>query len=116
MKADHAKTKDYCMTRFCGHGQSILHVFETPITLNMMESVKCHLFPTLLVPISWALAIQYVKELRERPTEAYALADEHARAQLKSNKGRYDRRVRPSGLEVGGRILLRNVAITRNVN
>ena len=32
-------------------------MFETPITLNMVESVKCHLFSTLLDPISWALAI-----------------------------------------------------------
>ena len=57
MRAYHAKTKDYCMTRFFGHGQSILQVFETPNTLNMVESVKCHLFLTLLDPISWALAI-----------------------------------------------------------
>ena len=56
-------------------------------------------------------SIQYVKELRERLTEAFALADEHARAQGKANKRRYDQRVRPSGLEVGGRGLLRNVAL-----
>ena len=54
---------------------------------------------------------QYVKELRERLTEAYVLSDEHARAQGKANKRRYEQRVRPSGLEVGGRVLLRNVAI-----
>ena len=56
-------------------------------------------------------SIQYVNELRERLTEAYALADKHARAQGQANKRRYDRRVKPSGLEVGGRVLLRNVAI-----
>ena len=56
-------------------------------------------------------SIQYVNELRERLTEAYALADEHARAQGKASKRRYDQRVRPSGLEVGGRGLLRNVDI-----
>ena len=28
------------MTRFFGHGQSILQVFETPIALSMMKSVK----------------------------------------------------------------------------
>ena len=57
MRADHAKTKDYCMTRFFGHGQSILQVFETPIALSMMKSVKSQFFPTLLVPISWTLAV-----------------------------------------------------------
>ena len=56
-------------------------------------------------------SIQYVKELRERLTDNYAIADEHVRAQGKANKRRYDQRVRPSGLEVGGRVLLRNVAI-----
>ena len=51
------KTKDYCMTRFFGHGQSILQVFETPIALSMLKSVKTQFFPTLLVLISWTLAI-----------------------------------------------------------
>ena len=60
LRADHAKTKDYCMTRFFGHGQSILQVFETPITLHMVESVKCHLLSTLLDPISWDLAISLI--------------------------------------------------------
>ena len=45
-------------------------------------------------------SIQYVNELRERLTEAYALADKHARAQGQANKRRYDRRVRPSGLAI----------------
>ena len=57
MRADHAKTKDYCMTRFFGHGQSILQVFETSIALSMVKSVKSPFFQTLLVPISWTLAI-----------------------------------------------------------
>ena len=39
-RADHAKTKDYCMTRFFRHGQS----FETPIALSMMKSVKNQFF------------------------------------------------------------------------
>ena len=56
-------------------------------------------------------SIQYVNELQERLTEAYALADKHARAQGQANKRRYGRRVRPSGLAIGGRVLLRNVAI-----
>ena len=56
-------------------------------------------------------SIQYVNELRERLTEAYALADKHAHAQGQANKRRYDRRVRPSGLAIGGRVLIRNVAI-----
>ena len=37
-------------------------------------------------------SIQYVNELRERLSEAYALADEHARAQGQANKRRYDHR------------------------
>ena len=57
MRADHAKTKNYCMTRFFGHGQSILQVFETSIALSMVKSVKSPFFQTLLVPISWTLAI-----------------------------------------------------------
>ena len=56
-------------------------------------------------------SIQYVNELRERLTEAYALADKHAHAQGQANKRWYDRRVRPSGLAIGGRVLIRNVAI-----
>ena len=43
------------MTQFVGHGQPIIHVFETAIILNM---VKSQFFSTLLVPISWALAIR----------------------------------------------------------
>ena len=43
------------MTRFFRHGQSIHQVFETPIALSMMKSVKHQFFPTLLVPISWTL-------------------------------------------------------------
>ena len=57
MRADHAKTKEYCMTRFVGHGQSILQVFETSIALSMVENVKSQFVQTLLVPISWTLAI-----------------------------------------------------------
>ena len=45
------------MTRFFGHGQSILQVFETSIALSMVKSVKSSFFQTLLVPISWTLAI-----------------------------------------------------------
>ena len=32
------------MTRFVGHGQPIIHVFETAIILNMVKSVKCQFF------------------------------------------------------------------------
>ena len=51
------ETKDYCMTRFFGHGQPIIQVFETAIALSMVKSMKSQFFPTLLVPISWTLAI-----------------------------------------------------------
>ena len=44
LRADHAKTIDYCMTRFFGHGQSILQVFETSIALSMVKSVKSPFF------------------------------------------------------------------------
>ena len=54
------KTKEYCMTRFFGHGQSILQVFETSIALSMVKNVKSQFFQTLLVPISWTLAIWYM--------------------------------------------------------
>ena len=40
LRADHAKTKEDCMTQFSGHGQPIIHVFETAITLNMVKSVS----------------------------------------------------------------------------
>ena len=43
------------MTRFVGHGQSILQVFETSIALSMVKNVKSQFFQTLLVPISWTL-------------------------------------------------------------
>ena len=45
------------MIRFFGHGQSILQVFETSIALSMVKSVKSPFFQTVLVPISWTLAI-----------------------------------------------------------
>ena len=46
MRVDHAKNKENCMTRSFGHGQPVLQVFETPITLNVVESVKCFFNPT----------------------------------------------------------------------
>ena len=53
----------------------------------------------------------YLEELKEKLAQAYALADEHARARERTNKARYDRKVRTSGLQIGGRVLLRNVAV-----
>ena len=64
MRADHAKTKDYCMTQFFGLGQSILQVFETSIALSMVKSVKSQFFQTLLVPISWTLALCMLQLIR----------------------------------------------------
>ena len=58
------KTKDYCMTRFFRHGQSILQVFETSIALSMVKSVKSPFFQTLLIPISWTLAIYSQQSFR----------------------------------------------------
>ena len=51
-----------------GHGQSILQVFETPSALSMMKSVKSQFFPTLLVPISWTLAVYIYTNLRNTET------------------------------------------------
>ena len=63
MKADHAKTKEDCMTRFVGHGQPIIHVFETAIILNVVKSVKCQFFSTLLVPTGYIYIMIYADDL-----------------------------------------------------
>ena len=45
------------MTRFFGHGQPIIHVFETERYIEHGEKCEMSIFSTLLDPISWALPI-----------------------------------------------------------
>lgn len=54
---------------------------------------------------------QYVKNLRSRLKESYKLASQSARKSGERNKGRFDQRVKPSSLEAGDRVLVRNVRI-----
>ncbi|XP_023819343.1 uncharacterized protein LOC111948807 [Oryzias latipes] len=52
---------------------------------------------------------QYVQNLRSRLEESYLLASKSAAKSAVRNKDRFDRRVRPSLLEAGDRVLVRNV-------
>ena len=54
---------------------------------------------------------KYVQELKEKLSQAYALADSHAKVRTRANKKRYDERVKKSGLDVGRRVLVRNVVV-----
>ncbi|CAI5689657.1 unnamed protein product [Oreochromis niloticus] len=54
---------------------------------------------------------EYVKKLRESLQESYKLAVEHSEKTALRNKSRYDLKVRESTLEVGDRVLVKNVGI-----
>ena len=54
---------------------------------------------------------QYVQSLRSRLQEGYQLAAKNAARSMERNKARFDKRVIPSVLEVGDRVLVRNVRI-----
>ncbi|XP_024658169.2 retrovirus-related Pol polyprotein from transposon opus [Maylandia zebra] len=54
---------------------------------------------------------EYVKKLRESLQESYKLAVEHSEKAALRNKSRYDLKVRESTLEVGDRVLVKNVGI-----
>uniref|UniRef100_A0A3P9L3Q8 Gypsy retrotransposon integrase-like protein 1 n=1 Tax=Oryzias latipes TaxID=8090 RepID=A0A3P9L3Q8_ORYLA len=54
---------------------------------------------------------QYVQNLRSRLEESYQLASKHAAKSAERNKKCFDRRVRPSVLEEGDRVLVRNVRL-----
>ena len=52
---------------------------------------------------------QYVKTLRSRLEECYQLASRSSARSAGRNKSRFDQKVKPAGLEVGDRVLVRNV-------
>ncbi|KAG1939020.1 interleukin-1 receptor accessory protein-like 1-A [Pimephales promelas] len=54
---------------------------------------------------------QYVKDLRSRLEESYKLTCQNAQKSAKRNKSRFDQRVKPASLDVGDRVLVRNVRI-----
>ncbi|KAK7899346.1 hypothetical protein WMY93_020199 [Mugilogobius chulae] len=54
---------------------------------------------------------EYVKNLKTRLEESYELASRNALKSSERNKARFDRRVTPCKLEVGDRVLIRNVRI-----
>lgn len=54
---------------------------------------------------------QYVKDLRARLEEAYNLASKNALKSAQRNKSRFDRKVTPSTLNIGDRVLVRNVRL-----
>lgn len=54
---------------------------------------------------------QYVKNLRSYLEESYHIATENALKSAKTNKKRFDKLVRESTLQVGDRILVRNVSL-----
>lgn len=54
---------------------------------------------------------QYVKDLRSRLKESYKLTCQNAQKSAKRNKSRFDQRVKPASLDVGDRVLVRNVRI-----
>lgn len=54
---------------------------------------------------------QYVRDLRSRLEESYRLAATNAVKSAERNKTRFDQRVKPSVLEEGDRVLVRNVRL-----
>ncbi|XP_073669762.1 uncharacterized protein [Paramisgurnus dabryanus] len=54
---------------------------------------------------------QYVKHLKSRLEESYKIATRSAAKVAKKNKTRFDKRVAPSALEIGDRVLVRNVRL-----
>ncbi|KAK7915695.1 hypothetical protein WMY93_011456 [Mugilogobius chulae] len=55
--------------------------------------------------------MQYIKALKSRMEESFKIASKNAAKSADRNKARYDRRVRPSALEPGDRVLVRNVRL-----
>lgn len=54
---------------------------------------------------------EYVKKLRDMLEESYRLAVEHSDKTALRNKQRYDLKVREFTLQVGDRVLVKNVGI-----
>ncbi|KAI9999773.1 hypothetical protein NQD34_011616 [Periophthalmus magnuspinnatus] len=54
---------------------------------------------------------EYVQKLRENLEKSYRLATENAEKVMSRNKSRFDKHVTPSQLEVGDRVLVRNVKL-----
>lgn len=52
-----------------------------------------------------------MKDLRSRLEESYKLTCQNAQKSAKRNKNRFDQRVKPASLDVGDRVLVRNVRI-----
>ncbi|XP_033182627.1 uncharacterized protein LOC113168680 [Anabas testudineus] len=76
--------------------------------------------PRLPVDLAFGLPVQepssishseYVRDLRSRLEESYKLATRNALKSAEKNKSRFDRRVTPCSLEVGDRVLVRNVRL-----
>ena len=57
------------------------------------------------------LSVRKSERVKEKLSQAYAMADSHAKVRNRANKKRYDERVKKSGLDVGGRVLVRNVVV-----
>ncbi len=55
--------------------------------------------------------VSYVKDLRQRLERAYELARKHMEEKSEKRKELYDKRVRGAKVEVGDRVLLRNVGL-----
>uniref|UniRef100_A0A3P8SAU4 Integrase catalytic domain-containing protein n=1 Tax=Amphiprion percula TaxID=161767 RepID=A0A3P8SAU4_AMPPE len=54
---------------------------------------------------------QYVHDLKQRLEESYQIASRNAAKNAGRNKARFDQHVKPSKLEVGDRVLVRNVRV-----
>lgn len=75
--------------------------------------------PRLPIDLAFGLPInthkkthsQYVSDLKSRLEESYKIATSHAQKNADRNKIRFDKRVTASPLEVGDRVLVRNVKL-----
>uniref|UniRef100_A0A3P9JPF0 Gypsy retrotransposon integrase-like protein 1 n=1 Tax=Oryzias latipes TaxID=8090 RepID=A0A3P9JPF0_ORYLA len=76
--------------------------------------------PRLPVDLAFGLSVReprsishsdYVKNLRSRLEESYKLASKHAFKSAAKNKARFDKRITPSSLDIGDRVLVRNVRL-----
>nr|XP_061833148.1 protein NYNRIN-like [Nerophis lumbriciformis] len=76
--------------------------------------------PRLPVDLAFSLPVrgkqskshsQYVEHLCSRLEQSFKLAARYAQKSAEHNKRRFDKRVTPSSLDVGGRVLVRNVKL-----
>lgn len=115
-----SKWKEYVKPLFHAYNCTRIEVTGfTPYELMFGRS------PRLPVDLAFGLPVrgdqhkshsQYVQNLRSRLEESYQIASWNALTTAETNKVRFDKKVTTSDLEVGDRVLVRNVFIRKCAN